>query len=57
MKRKSENKQTRREEALLSELNSIEAQLAPQQVNEMTSNVTKMTGPDDNLCACCGRVY
>ena len=43
------------ESALLSELIEIDKRLTSQQLNEVNASVTKMTGPDDGICSCCGR--
>ena len=43
------------ESALLSELLEVDKRLGREQLNEVNANVTKMTGPDDGKCPCCGR--
>lgn len=42
------------EKALLSELVEIDRRITTTQLNEVRSNVTKMTGPAGG-CPCCGR--
>jgi hypothetical protein len=43
------------EKALLSELNEVNAQLDRRIVETASARLTKMTGPDDGRCSCCGR--
>lgn len=44
-----------KEKALLSELEEIDRRLGPTQIVEGSVRLTKMTGPDDGRCGCCGR--
>lgn len=44
-----------KEKALLSELNDLDSRLGRQVIEEARVNLTKMTGPDDGRCGCCGR--
>jgi hypothetical protein len=46
---------TSKEEALLSELNELD-RITNKDISESASfRITKMSGPDDGRCACCGR--
>jgi hypothetical protein len=44
-----------KERALLSELNDLDVQLDHRNVENASVRLTKMTGPDDGRCGCCGR--
>lgn len=44
-----------KEQALLSELNDLDGRLGRQVIEEANVRLTKMTGPDDGRCGCCGR--
>lgn len=44
-----------KERALLSELNDLDVHLERQIVENASVRLTKMTGPDDGRCGCCGR--
>lgn len=46
---------TTREQALLSELNEIDRRVEQREIVEGSVRLTKMTGPDDGRCGCCGR--
>ena len=51
------NKATRseKEAALLSELNEINRLITIEESTTVSVRLTKMTGPDDGRCGCCGR--
>lgn len=40
---------------LLQELRELDRLVSRSMINEMRQEVTKMTGPDDGYCPCCGR--
>ena len=44
-----------KERALLSELNDLDIRLERRIVEDASVRLTKMTGPDDGRCGCCGR--
>jgi hypothetical protein len=44
-----------KEKALLSELQDLDARIERRLVEEASTRLTKMTGPDDGRCGCCGR--
>ncbi len=44
-----------KERALLSELNDLDARTERRIVEDASVRLTKMTGPDDGRCGCCGR--
>jgi hypothetical protein len=44
-----------KERALLSELNELDNRLETRVIEEASVRLTKMTGPDDGRCGCCGR--
>src|SRR3954462_9289564 len=46
-----------RVQAILSELIELDHRINQQTLNEVRSSVTKMTGPGDNVCGCCGRPF
>ena len=48
-------KRSKSEGALLTELVQIEKGVTLEQLREVNANVTKMTGPDEGICSCCGR--
>ena len=45
------------ERALLDELKQLDQHLSRQMLNEMRTGVTKMTSPGGDRCGCCGRPY
>jgi hypothetical protein len=44
-----------KEEALLSELNELDRIIGRDLSESASVRLTKMTGPDDGRCGCCGR--
>lgn len=44
-----------KEKALLSELDEVDRLVTPSEEVSASVRLTKMTGPDDGRCSCCGR--
>ena len=51
----SKSSRTTKEEALLSELNELNRLISSDVSESASVRLTKMTGPDDGRCGCCGR--
>jgi hypothetical protein len=56
-KRKKTKNLSQSETVLLSELVELDRRVSTQVLNEVKANVTRMTGPGDNVCGECGRPY